>query len=1044
MIRPLQEEVRSHLRSGVAITNLTQCVEELVLNSVDSGASSITVRIDLPNFKIQVSDNGSGIAFGDLKLVGERYSSSKCHVLKDLEQLTFYGFRGEALASVREICDVLEIVTRHRSSYQTYCKLFRNSQVLELTESRFPRTSSGTTVTIHNIFANLPVRQKSISETLDFERVRHRIASIALIHPRTAFLLINDSTGTKCLQTHICKSSVSTFSQLFGNRRSKGLQQVQFEHKDFKVSGFISTDTHHSKSLQFVFVNGRLLLKTKIHKLLNGILGKSELLKKVPISEVDSAGVEGYHTKATSPQNVKTVDKHGIFFLNIKCLVTEYDICLEPAKTMIEFQDWDSILYCVERCVNDFLINYNLISCSEQPESGEDDSSHEERSCRTTLEAFEYRREIETSNVKKSLHSLTVFRSRKAETGERGSRDKATSLKKGQAVSLLSKEKHKDNFVNDADGNDALISDYPNSDSNSSSNADVSHPTRQSLYCLDKGLSSCTNENENKSSGGNHGNQVSAMTTCQRSHVADSTTDTTLNSVKALGKCSNGEDCSSVDLLSTWSVSSHGVLDSQKTSTCQSGAESCNSMQRNLLNGFSNRNNSNNVFYSGVFIQKRIPCSSAVCLDKGKGFQTKNPGSDTLCRSDHEKVLTMVNSSFTKASIEKTRYPEASSTTFDKSRTKPMPTFISSCPITLQGMHPRKRPQANKETPALGSGSAAKNRRLITLKENCGGKRIARYNRDSAGQYTDVKNSEHNAQSAACCGQVVQRPVDDSISNKSPTTGESDIAGTSVCPEITSNSCINSNKSVPGVTVSLRETCDSTVSFASNQSATHDFVSQVCLSKFEQHLEANSVISEAVLNLLNDTKPESVTDKCKEPLCYPLNKHQAAKKAMFEEKSNHGSESSIVGSDLPTGDESDTKVKEFSSNREWNCTFDSSLGRNLFINTRTGHSSFEPPNEFHVMNDDCTKVSVTEGTEVKNDHPKQVPHPVASHLSFSCTPWLPRENRRQRASDYNDENRIVYLKGNLSFTIFFPLGSTSQICSGGVWPVFFLIPWPIF
>ncbi|KAJ7365538.1 hypothetical protein OS493_005650 [Desmophyllum pertusum] len=415
MIRPLQEEVRSHLRSGVAITNLTQCVEELVLNGLDAGASCITVRIDIPNFKIQVSDNGNGIALADLKSVGERYSSSKCHVLEDLQQLSFYGFRGEALASIREICDVLEVVTRHRSSYQTYCKLFRNSQVLELTESRFPRTSAGTSVTIHGIFANLPVRRKAITETLDFERIRHRIASIALIHPKTAFLLVNDSTGSKCLQTHVCKSVVSTFSQLFGNQRSKSLQPVKFEHKDFKVSGFISTDSHHSKSLQFLFVNGRLLSKTKIHKLVNNILGKSELLRKLPAVEVkDNTRSESYQSKTTSPQHGKIFDKHGIFVLNIDCLVTEYDICLEPAKTLIEFQDWDKVLYCVERCIEEFLIKHNLISNSDDSatsaESGaNDDDGHMEVSCHTNLEAFEYKREIETSNVKKSLHSSTVF-----------------------------------------------------------------------------------------------------------------------------------------------------------------------------------------------------------------------------------------------------------------------------------------------------------------------------------------------------------------------------------------------------------------------------------------------------------------------------------------------------------------------------------------------------------------------------------------------------------------------------------------------------------
>ena len=84
IVRPLQEDVRSYLRSGVAITSLTQCVEELVLNSLDAGSTSITVRIDIPNFRVQVSDNGSGIAFEDLNRVGGRYMSSKCHDLKDL------------------------------------------------------------------------------------------------------------------------------------------------------------------------------------------------------------------------------------------------------------------------------------------------------------------------------------------------------------------------------------------------------------------------------------------------------------------------------------------------------------------------------------------------------------------------------------------------------------------------------------------------------------------------------------------------------------------------------------------------------------------------------------------------------------------------------------------------------------------------------------------------------------------------------------------------------------------------------------------------
>lgn len=637
MIRPLQEEVRSLLRSGVAITNLTQCVEELVLNSIDAGASNVTLRVDIPNLKIQVSDNGCGITFGDLKLAGERYSSSKCHVLKDLDQLTFYRFRGEALASLREICDVLEIVTRHRSSYQTYCKLFRNAQVLDLAESRFPRTQSGTTVTLHNIFANLPVRRKSITEVLDFERVRHRIASIALVHPKIAFLLINDSSGTKCLQTHVCKSSVSTFSQLFGNYRSKGLQQVCFEHKDFKVSGFISTDTHHSKSLQFVFVNNRLVLKTKIHKLINSILGKSELLKKLTASEVSSSEPEGPQTKVTSPQNAKSSDNHGIFFLNVECLVTEYDICLEPAKTLIEFQDWESVLFCVEKCIKDFLTKNSFSLDPEQADSGENKDSQEEESCTRSLEAFEYRREIETSNVRRSLHSSTVFRPRKTEVGQNVGKEAQTNLQNSPIVSHESDQNHRDKNLSDTVGlhSSLCVSVCP---SCSDSKSDPQDELEGSASSMDmtttaaKCFSSDAAEFKNKHCDKNQGDQVSksefnnagkANHTCIRKTVSTNIVH------------SSNHSCSSQ------SVGSYCFHNFQETFNCQSGIDSSQHSERNMLNVPESHSN-NNAYNSGEFSQNRKASGLYLSLDKKENSQATNSGSDMVCsfQSSHSKPRT--------------------------------------------------------------------------------------------------------------------------------------------------------------------------------------------------------------------------------------------------------------------------------------------------------------------------------------------------------------------------------------------------------------------
>uniref|UniRef100_A0A8D0C287 Uncharacterized protein n=1 Tax=Salvator merianae TaxID=96440 RepID=A0A8D0C287_SALMN len=100
MIKCLPEEVQTSLRSGVAIGSLTQCVEELVLNSIDAKATCVAIRVDLETVKVQAVDNGSGMGKEDLDKVGNRYFTSKCYSVEDLENLKFYGFRGEALASI--------------------------------------------------------------------------------------------------------------------------------------------------------------------------------------------------------------------------------------------------------------------------------------------------------------------------------------------------------------------------------------------------------------------------------------------------------------------------------------------------------------------------------------------------------------------------------------------------------------------------------------------------------------------------------------------------------------------------------------------------------------------------------------------------------------------------------------------------------------------------------------------------------------------------------------------------------------------------------
>ncbi|XP_078589842.1 DNA mismatch repair protein Mlh3-like isoform X1 [Branchiostoma floridae x Branchiostoma japonicum] len=360
MIRPLDPSVRAQLRSGVSVPSVAQCVEELVLNSLDAAATCVAVRIDLENFWIQVVDNGHGIPKDQLSIIGDRYATSKCHTVADLENLSFFGYRGEALASIAQVCAVLEIESRHKASTKVSTKVFRHGKVVSIFESKAHRPTYGTTVTVHNVFHNLPVRQKFVSVSLERERIRERVAAIALIHPSVSFTLRNENVGGKYLQTHKTNSLVSCFGSLFGTKKSMSLREASHQHEQFKISGYISREGHRNKDLQFLYINNRLILRTKVHKFLNLLLSKSTVINRragqweprTPTVRDNSA------TDASSPG--KQRDYYGMFVLNISCPLSEYDISLDPAKTLVEFKEWEALLTCVQDMVQKFLKKENL------------------------------------------------------------------------------------------------------------------------------------------------------------------------------------------------------------------------------------------------------------------------------------------------------------------------------------------------------------------------------------------------------------------------------------------------------------------------------------------------------------------------------------------------------------------------------------------------------------------------------------------------------------------------------------------------------------
>ncbi|XP_012580178.1 PREDICTED: DNA mismatch repair protein Mlh3 isoform X1 [Condylura cristata] len=348
MIKCLSADVQARLRSGLALCSLGQCVEELALNSIDAEAKCVAVRVNLETFQVQVIDNGLGMGSEDVDKVGNRYFTSKCNSLQDLENPRFYGFRGEALASIADMASAVEISSKRNRTMKTFVKLFQNGKALKACEAELNRPSTGTTVTVYNLFYRLPVRRKCMDPRLEFEKVRQRIEALSLVHPSISFSLRNDVSGSMVLQLPKTKDICSRFCQIYGLGKSQKLKEMKFKYKEFELSGYISSEAHYNKNMQFLFVNKRLVLRTKLHKLIDFLLRKESSICK-PKNGSASRQMN------SSPRHRSNPELHGIYVINVQCQFCEYDVCMEPAKTLIEFQNWDTLLICIQEGVKMFL-----------------------------------------------------------------------------------------------------------------------------------------------------------------------------------------------------------------------------------------------------------------------------------------------------------------------------------------------------------------------------------------------------------------------------------------------------------------------------------------------------------------------------------------------------------------------------------------------------------------------------------------------------------------------------------------------------------------
>lgn len=220
---------------------------------------------------LQVSDNGNGIPRDQLTLVGQRYATSKCRDLQDSQCPQYFGFRGEALASIVQVAHTVEITSRHQFSQQTWRKVFKRGCGSGVV-SASSLNEAGTIVNVHGLFYNMPVRRRHISPSLVVNRLKNVLCKAFLVLPLISFSVYNEQTGQYILNVSCTNSLLNRFGQLFGTEKALETRQTSVECAGLKVHALLSTQPLNSQCLQLIYVNRRPVENQSLHMLVHRLL----------------------------------------------------------------------------------------------------------------------------------------------------------------------------------------------------------------------------------------------------------------------------------------------------------------------------------------------------------------------------------------------------------------------------------------------------------------------------------------------------------------------------------------------------------------------------------------------------------------------------------------------------------------------------------------------------------------------------------------------------------------------------------------------------
>ncbi len=328
VIRLLPDSLANQIAAGEVVQRPASVVKEMLENSVDAGAKNIKLIVkEAGKTLIQIVDDGKGMSITDARMSFERHATSKITSSDDLFKIRTLGFRGEALASIAAVAQV-ELKSKRPEDELGTRLIIESSEV----KSQEPiATAAGTTISVKNLFYNVPARRNFLkSNPVELRHINDEFQRVALANPEISFSFVQNDLETYQLDAGKLSKRIV---QLFGKNYQQQLIPCQEETDLVKITGYIGKPEHSKKTRgeQFFFINNRFIK--------NGYLN---------------------HAVARAYEGLLKEDYFPFYVLFIEIDPIHVDINVHPTKTEVKFDD-DRMLYgVINAAVRQSLASFNV------------------------------------------------------------------------------------------------------------------------------------------------------------------------------------------------------------------------------------------------------------------------------------------------------------------------------------------------------------------------------------------------------------------------------------------------------------------------------------------------------------------------------------------------------------------------------------------------------------------------------------------------------------------------------------------------------------